>query len=126
MDVLMCIFTFYYFCKRNIYIVLHSTNITCYCIIDWNQKCHNESETANWILANTKKCPNCSSRIEKNQGCNHMNCKVCKHEFCWICMDTWVSHGQSTGGYYKCNRFDAAKTDSSATAAQKAKQELDR
>jgi ariadne-1 len=35
---------------------------------DWLQKCMSESETANWILANTKKCPNCNTRIEKNQG----------------------------------------------------------
>lgn len=34
----------------------------------WNEKCRNESETANWILANTKSCPKCHSRIEKNQG----------------------------------------------------------
>jgi ariadne-1 len=38
----------------------------------WLEKCRNESETANWILANTKSCPKCVSRIEKNQGCNHM------------------------------------------------------
>ncbi len=38
-------------------------------------KCRNESETANWILANTKSCPKCVSRIEKNQGCNHMTCR---------------------------------------------------
>jgi ariadne-1 len=27
---------------------------TCAQLVDWNQKCMNESETANWILANTK------------------------------------------------------------------------
>jgi hypothetical protein len=45
-------------------------------LIAWNEKCANESETANWILLHTKKCPKCTSRIEKNQGCNHMHCKV--------------------------------------------------
>lgn len=53
---------------------------------EWALKCVNESETANWILANTRKCPACNARIEKNQGCNHMTCRMCKHEFCWICM----------------------------------------
>ena len=59
---------------------------SCSQLSEWATKCMNESETANWILANTKKCPKCNTRIEKNQGCNHMNCKLCKHEFCWICM----------------------------------------
>ena len=62
----------------------------------WNEKCKNESETANWILANTKPCPKCGSRIEKNQGCNHMTCQKCKYEFCWICMGDWTAHGANT------------------------------
>jgi ariadne-1 len=44
--------------------------VTCQHLARWHEKCRNESETANWILANTKPCPKCSSRIEKNQGCN--------------------------------------------------------
>ncbi len=64
---------------------------SCSQLSDWALKCTNESETANWILANTRKCPNCQTRIEKNQGCNHMTCKVCKHEFCWICMGKYVN-----------------------------------
>lgn len=67
---------------------------SCTQLAEWSLKCINESETANWILANTKKCPKCNTRIEKNQGCNHMNCKLCKYEFCWICMGSWADHGQ--------------------------------
>lgn len=51
----------------------------CKDLTKWIEKCRNESETANWILANTKSCPKCSSRIEKNQGCNHMTCSKCRH-----------------------------------------------
>lgn len=98
--------------------------VCCSYLAEWSQKCSNESETANWILANTKKCTQCNARIEKNQGCNHMVCKMCKYEFCWICMGSWVEHNQATGGFYKCNRFEAAATD--GTDAQKAKVELDR
>jgi len=64
---------------------------SCKQLSDWTDKCNSESETANWILANTKKCPKCSARIEKNQGCNHMTCKICKYDFCWICMGTYSS-----------------------------------
>jgi len=99
---------------------------TCDQLKEWLEKCQNESETANWILANTKKCPECQARIEKNQGCNHMSCKVCKHEFCWICMGPWTDHGSTTGGYYKCNRYDPQKPDKGQTEVQKAKAELDR
>jgi hypothetical protein len=61
---------------------------SCAQLAEWELKCVNESETANWILANTRKCPACNARIEKNQGCNHMTCRLCKHDFCWICMGT--------------------------------------
>jgi ariadne-1 len=92
----------------------------------WQDKCRNESETANWILANTKCCPKCNTRIEKNQGCNHMSCQQCKWEFCWICMGSWAEHGANTGGYYKCNRYDPLKTDTDQSAEARAKRELDR
>jgi ariadne-1 len=58
--------------------------VACDQLATWQEKCRNESETANWILANTKKCPKCSVRIEKNQGCNHMTCRKCHFEFCWV------------------------------------------
>jgi len=58
-----------------------------------------------WLAANTKKCPQCKAFIEKDDGCNHMACKRCRHDFCWICMQPWREHSNKTGGYYKCNRF---------------------
>jgi ariadne-1 len=105
-----------------------SSHDPCSCtqLAEWTEKCMNESETANWIIANTRKCPVCTTRIEKNQGCNHMNCRVCKHEFCWICMGAWSEHGQNTGGFYKCNRFDPAELPATVSEQQRAKAELDR
>ena len=99
---------------------------SCHELVMWTEKCQNESETANWILANTKRCPKCQTRIEKNQGCNHMSCSQCKYEFCWICMGNWADHGANTGGYYKCNKFDPANSTDPDDAAGKAKRELDR
>ncbi|DAZ92674.1 TPA: hypothetical protein N0F65_000444 [Lagenidium giganteum] len=98
---------------------------TCEQLALWMEKCRNESETANWILANTKKCPRCSVRIEKNQGCNHMTCRGCNYEFCWICMEDWQKHGSGTGGYYKCNRYDGQQAQTDSDVAR-AKAELDR
>jgi len=66
----------------------------------WNIKANAESENVTWIAANTKSCPGCHRNIEKNQGCNHMTCAQCRHEFCWICMGDWKMHGSATGGYY--------------------------
>jgi ariadne-1 len=78
---------------------------TCKDLELWAQKCQDQSETAHWIIANTRRCPKCNVRIEKNQGCNHMTCTSCKHEFCWVCDGVWRDHGAASGGYYKCNKY---------------------
>jgi len=44
-----------------------------------------------WIQQHTKRCPACNVPIEKNGGCNHMTCKGCKYEFCWVCNAKYVS-----------------------------------
>ncbi|KAL7927805.1 hypothetical protein ACQKWADRAFT_277901 [Trichoderma austrokoningii] len=33
----------------------------------------------------TKPCPGCRWAIEKNDGCSHMTCVKCKHQFCYEC-----------------------------------------
>lgn len=38
-----------------------------------------------------------------------MTCKMCTHEFCWLCLGTWKEHGSATGGYYQCNKYDELK-----------------
>ncbi|KAJ3373526.1 hypothetical protein HDU91_006469 [Kappamyces sp. JEL0680] len=45
---------------------------TCSVAKRWLKKCQDDSETSNWLAANTKECPKCNSTIEKNGGCNHM------------------------------------------------------
>ena len=32
-----------------------------------------------------KKCPQCKAWTEKNKGCNHMHCKMCEYDWCWLC-----------------------------------------
>ncbi len=55
----------------------------------------------------------------------------CGYEFCWLCMGDWKEHGASTGGYYKCNKYEGAqKNDASLRKMEKkqndAKHELRR
>mmetsp|Transcript_25673 Transcript_25673/g.27589 ORF Transcript_25673/g.27589 Transcript_25673/m.27589 type:complete len:519 (-) Transcript_25673:192-1748(-) len=87
----------------------------CTTLAQWTDKNQSESETANWILVNTKSCPKCKVRIEKNSGCNHMTCHKCRHNFCWICLGSYEGYGS-----HRCNKFEAAKDES------KAKLELER
>lgn len=74
----------------------------CQIIKKWLTKCADDSETANYISAHTKDCPKCHICIEKNGGCNHMQCYNCKHDFCWMCLGDWKSHGSE---YYECSRY---------------------
>lgn len=46
--------------------------LRCDLMTKWQKKCSDDSETFNWIAANTKDCPQCKMPIEKNGGCNHM------------------------------------------------------
>ena len=73
----------------------------CETIRQWLNKCADDSETANYISAHTKDCPKCNICIEKNGGCNHMQCFNCKHDFCWMCLGNWRTHGSE---YYECSR----------------------
>ena len=47
--------------------------------------------THSWIAQNCKKCPQCSCRIEKASGCDHMTCTKCRHEFCWSCLADYAA-----------------------------------
>ncbi|XP_024444891.1 probable E3 ubiquitin-protein ligase ARI7 isoform X2 [Populus trichocarpa] len=86
--------------------------VDCGTVEKWILKNSAESENMNWILANSKPCPKCKRPIEKNQGCMHMTCTPpCKFEFCWLCLGAWSDHGERTGGFYACNRYEAAKQE---------------
>ena len=52
------------------------------------ESCPPPAETVQWLDKHSKQCPNCSNRIEKNGGCDHMTCCPpggCGHEFWWTC-----------------------------------------
>jgi ariadne-1 len=55
-----------------------------------------------WVKKNAKPCPRCSVPIEKNNGCNHMRCSQCGHDFCWLCLTALGSHLEP----HICNRYE--------------------
>eukprot|EP00478_Filoreta_tenera_P000195 GABV01000195.1.p1 GENE.GABV01000195.1~~GABV01000195.1.p1 ORF type:complete len:408 (+),score=147.75 GABV01000195.1:422-1645(+) len=96
---------------------------TCDDAASWRIKSNSEAENVTWIIANTKACPKCNIQIEKNQGCNHMTCRHCRHEFCWLCKGDWKEHGSATGGYYKCNRYEENKTKGQVSDEEKSQED---
>ncbi|KAF7047805.1 hypothetical protein CFC21_056673 [Triticum aestivum] len=71
----------------------------------WEVKCNGESETVNWILANTKSCPKCFNPIVKDGGCNLVTCK-CGQHLCWKCGGaTGRAHDWDSIVGHSCNRF---------------------
>ena len=56
-----------------------------------------------WILSNSKDCPICHTVYEKDKGCNHMTCNICRPptHFCYLCgnilnNDNPLSHFSNT------------------------------
>jgi ariadne-1 len=101
----------------------------CHLVGKWLEKNRSDKENTEWIMANTKACPKCKVHIEKNQGCNHMTCRNCRHEFCWLCKGDWTKHGSTTGGFYQCNVYNTKKdsaTQKEEAVIQEAKDNLNR
>jgi len=99
--------------------------VKCQWLKKWIKKCDDDSETSNWIAANTRECPKCHVTIEKDGGCNHMVCKQqnCKADFCWVCLGPWEPHGSS---WYNCNRFDEDDAKRARDAQEKSRAALAR
>ncbi|XP_067120275.1 E3 ubiquitin-protein ligase arih1-like [Centruroides vittatus] len=99
--------------------------VRCHLLKKWQKKCDDDSETSNWIAANTKECPKCNVTIEKDGGCNHMVCKNqnCKADFCWVCLGPWEPHGSS---WYNCNRYDEEEAKAARDAQERSRAALQR
>ncbi|CAF3117665.1 unnamed protein product [Rotaria socialis] len=94
---------------------------SCDIMRNWFKKCRDDSETANYISANTKDCPKCKVCIEKNGGCNHMSCFSCNHHFCWMCLGDWKTHENN---YYECSKYRGQPQSQLETIQSRAREAL--
>lgn len=61
----------------------------------------NGKEFTGWAREkNVKLCPQCRMPVEKNGGCENMNCTKCGLGFCWLCMQSTLVHN-----YDNCFRY---------------------
>lgn len=78
-------------------------NLTCQehmKIILQNQQGTKEAlDTIGWKLKNSKMCPNCSVMINRDEGCNKVDCALCGHQFCWHCLSGFDGGSCS---FYRC------------------------
>ncbi len=51
---------------------------------------------------NRAPCPKCGTLIEKNGGCNHMECIMCKVHICWTCKRTFNNEADTYNHMSKC------------------------
>ncbi|GFQ04213.1 probable E3 ubiquitin-protein ligase ari2 [Phtheirospermum japonicum] len=71
----------------------------------WVRKCEVESENIKWITENTKYCPKCHKPVDKNGGCNLVQC-ICGQPFCWLCGGaTGIAHTLTSIENHSCGRY---------------------
>nr|KAJ3400505.1 hypothetical protein HK105_004692 [Polyrhizophydium stewartii] len=67
-----------------------------------------------WKMRNSKRCPNCSVLINRDEGCNKVDCLFCGHKFCWQCLGQFEKGGC---GFYRCQLVGVVEETVSAKRA---------
>ena len=47
--------------------------------------------TLDWKKKHCRVCPKCQTQIFRDGGCSHITCRMCKYQFCWICLGPYQS-----------------------------------
>ena len=61
------------------------------------------AELRNYVKQfNVQKCPSCGFGTQKIDGCNHMTCVKCRHNWCWLCRGKYSSGHFSSTNIFGC------------------------
>ncbi|KAI9266113.1 hypothetical protein BY458DRAFT_512691 [Sporodiniella umbellata] len=74
-------------CEENMHLLVQTRSLTTEALY-----------TIMWKLQNSRQCPSCSIMINRDEGCNKVDCSYCGFAFCWCCRSSW-SEGC---GFYRC------------------------
>ncbi|KAL6048805.1 RBR-type E3 ubiquitin transferase, variant 2 [Balamuthia mandrillaris] len=104
--------------------------VTCEQLSKWHDRNSDDQESIKLVMATSKPCFHCGIPTTRIDGCNHMTCRKeqggCGGEWCWMCRGDWKTHGEHTGGYYSCNRYDVSEAKKIDSEADRLKAEADR
>lgn len=111
----LCGYRFCYVCLESAH-----TPASCEQLKKWKTK--TDSESYNWIATNTKGCPKCAVPTEKHDGCFQMSCRLCKHQWCWLCSADWATHAN----HFTCSTYKESKIQNTPEWREDASKDVQR
>jgi len=78
--------------KKKKYFCSNRHNFCGHCKKIWHESnnCEDEKELLDYATDSgkiIKQCPKCKVWTEKDEGCNHMHCRLCLYDWCWLCAE---------------------------------------
>lgn len=86
--------------------------LDCDLVPKWLEISKEENAELKWIKENTKECPKCHERIERNGGCTYIKCIKCQYEFCFVCGGPFPAHKNHNANCTVYRDYDTLKMPS--------------
>jgi hypothetical protein len=74
------------------------------CQMPWHEgkDCDTNDAATQTLLAEISKCcPECQAQVTREDGCSHILCQLCGHQFCWDCLAPWDPKDSDGGNAHK-------------------------
>ncbi len=77
-----------------------------------NKSCVDDEEVAKINILtelSIRSCPKCHIQVLRDDGCDHMTCTKCRHEFCWVDLKPWSQYHPTSDEHITQSRSLAYK-----------------